>query len=80
MDEIRSKIKKSFLEIFQTIIADEFDFNKERAEFENWDSLTHMQLISQIESDFGINFEMDEIVDINKPEDLVALVAKKQHG
>lgn len=79
-DENREKIKKIFLDTFKGVDEKSFDFNKDRAEFENWDSLTHMQLSSEIESAFGLSFEMDELIDINKPEDFVVLVQKKQNA
>ena len=56
------------------------NFEMDRSEFENWDSLSHMQLISEIENAFSLSFEMDEVVEINKPEDLVRLVEKKING
>lgn len=83
-DENREKFKEIFLKIFQNMDKNDFDFNKDRSQFENWDSLTHMQLVSEIESAFGVNFEMDEIVDINKPADLMGLIeerlTKKKNG
>lgn len=74
----KEKLEKIFLDIFQDI--KNFDFDKDRSEFENWDSLNHMQLVSEIESQFKINFEMDEISEINKPQDLLDLINKKQNG
>ncbi len=76
----REKLKEIFMGIFNNIDKDKFDFNDNRSEFEDWDSLTHMQLISEVESAFNVNFEVDEIVDINKPEDLIILLRKKQNG
>ena len=79
-NENREKLKKVFVSIFKNIDQNNFDFNKDRSQFENWDSLTHMQLISEIEGVFNINFEMDEIVTINKPEDLLVLIEKKNNN
>lgn len=77
---IQAILKEIFFNVFQNLNDESFRFDKNRAEFENWDSLTHMQLTSEIENAFKINFEMDEIVDINKPEDFVNLIIKKQNG
>jgi acyl carrier protein len=79
MDNDKDKLKNIFIEIFKDIDEETFDFNKDRSEFEDWDSLTHMQLISEVESVFKVSFEVDEIVDINKPEDLIILIQKKQN-
>ena len=77
-DETREKVKKIFLEIFPEVDDASFDFGKDRADFENWDSLSHMQLVSELESSLGLSFEMDEVVDINSVQDLVDLITNKQ--
>jgi len=79
-DENRKKLKEIFFRNFPNLDKENFDFNKNRSEFENWDSLAHLQLVSDIESAFHISFQMDEIVDINKPEDLFILIQKKQNA
>lgn len=75
-----TKLIEIFTNIFPSLDSKNFDFQKNRADFENWDSLTHMQLVSEIESAFKISFDMDEIVDINSPQDLVVLIEKKTHA
>ncbi len=75
----KDKIKKIFLETFKEIKEKDFDFNKDRSEFENWDSLNHMQILSEIESAFEVNFEMDEVININKIEDIINLIDKKKN-
>jgi len=74
------KLRKIFLSVFPHLNDKKLNFDMDRSEFENWDSLTHMQLISEIESAFNINFDMDEIVDINKPSELVTLIERKFNG
>ncbi len=76
-EEIKEKVKEVFLKTFQSLDQDSFDFSKPRTDFENWDSLTHMQLLSEAESVFKISFEMDEIVEINSAQDLANLIDKK---
>ena len=72
--EIREKVKKVFSDVFS---IQDLDFRKKQDDFENWDSLAHMQLVNGIESEFGLQFEMEEIVDIQTPEGFVSLVKKK---
>jgi len=79
MFNYKEKLKEIFLKFFQNIKEDDFSFDKDRFQFENWDSLTHMQLISEAESIFEVNFEMDEVVDINRPQDLLDLILKKKN-
>jgi acyl carrier protein len=72
--EIRDKVRKVFSDVFG---IQELDFNKKQDDFENWDSLAHMQLVNGIENEFCLQFEMEEIVDIQTPEGFVCLVEKK---
>jgi acyl carrier protein len=48
-----------------------------RKEFEPWDSMAHLLLVSEIENEFEIFFEDEEIVDIWTVDDLKALLTKK---
>ena len=77
--EIKEKLKEIFVKSFNCNL-EKFDFNQSRSEFENWDSLGHLQLVSEIENVFNLNFEMEEIAEINKPNDLLALIQKKQNA
>lgn len=79
-ESIRQQVRETFLKIFPNINQTQFDFQKERTEYENWDSLTHMQLVSELESACHISFSMEEVAGINKADDLVTLVQKKQHA
>lgn len=79
-NENREKLKNVFANIFKNIDPNNFDFNKDRSQFENWDSFSQMQLIFEVENVFKINFEMDEIIAINKPEDLLVLIEKKKNN
>ena len=77
--DIREGVKKVFLEVFGGR-GDDFDFGKRQEDFENWDSLAHMQLVSGIETAFGLQFGMEDIVEIQSPEGFVKLVEKKLEG
>ena len=48
-----------------------------RGDYEPWDSMTHLILISEIENKFGIFFEDDEVVDIWTVADIRSLLSKK---
>lgn len=71
------KLKIIFLKIFSELKPESFDFDMPRTKFENWDSLAHLQLISEIENDFNIRFEIDDVVEINSPADFLNLINKK---
>ena len=66
-----------------TVIARVFNLNLEdlsglntRDEIDSWDSLGHLQLILQLESEFNIKLKMEEINKINTIEDCVKIVEK----
>ncbi|TET13844.1 MAG: acyl carrier protein [Candidatus Thorarchaeota archaeon] len=48
-----------------------------RGDYEPWDSMAHLVLISEIENEFGIFFEDDEVVDIWTVADIRSLLSKK---
>jgi acyl carrier protein len=73
--DIRDGVRKVFLEVFGG--PDNLNFEKKQEDFENWDSLAHMQLVSGVETAFNLQFGMEEIVKIQTPEGFVKLVEKK---
>lgn len=57
------KYKKVFSKTFE--IKSNFDENLEYNSIEAWDSIGHMNLISNLEEDFKISLETDDIVDFS---------------
>lgn len=75
--DIGKKLTEIFLSNFKDMSAEDFSLDKDRSEFENWDSLTHLQLVSEIETAFSVSFDMDEIVEIQKPSNFIPIIEKK---
>ena len=48
-----------------------------RGDYEPWDSMAHLVLVSEIENKFDIIFEDDEVVDIWTVADIRSLLSKK---
>jgi acyl carrier protein len=48
-----------------------------RGDYEPWDSMAHLVLISEIENEFGVFFEDDEVVDIWTVADIRNLLSTK---
>ena len=48
------------------------------ADVDTWDSMNHVLLISSIEKEFGVSFEIMEIIGITCFGDFVDLILKKQ--
>jgi acyl carrier protein len=61
---MREEILKKVIEIAKDVFDNEDIVLTEAttaSDVEEWDSLTHMSLISDIEDEFGINFTLSEI-------------------
>ena len=70
------KLTKIFREIFndREIVIN----NKTTAQdIDNWDSLTHMLLISKIEEEFEIKFKLKELNNLNNVGNLVEIINEK---
>ena len=48
----------------------------EKDDFETWDSIGHLQLVMNLESDFGVKLKTDEIKNIKGVEDCIQLMQK----
>ena len=44
---------------------------------EDWNSLSHITLISAVENEFGIRFKMGEVVTMKNVGDMVALILER---
>ena len=77
-----SLIEQEIKEIFLTVFPDEdssvLTMNKQQSEFENWDSFAHLRLVSEIEKQFDLRLDIDEVMNINSPNDFLNLVNKKK--
>ena len=77
---VRMEIKEKLQEIFQDIFDDDtielFD-NMNANDIEDWDSLTHIQLIVQIEKSFGIKFTTGEVASLKNVGEFISLVQEK---
>jgi len=76
-EEITGKLKSVFEKVLEEndiIITRELSAH----DIEKWDSLRHIQLISEVESTFGIKFKLREIMSMNNVGDLIDLINAKQ--
>lgn len=75
---IEQKIKEIFLTVFPDEDNSVLTMNKQQSEFENWDSFAHLRLVSEIEKQFDLRLDIDEVMSINSPNDFLNLVNKKK--
>ena len=76
-EEVEQRIKSIFLKVFPTLKSEEFDIKKGADQYENWDSFSHMQLISEVEAMFNITLEVEEISRIDSAEKLIEIIKRK---
>lgn len=75
-EEIKEQLTPIFRQTFSDpnlILTDEMSAN----DVEKWDSLTHMQLISNVEAKFGIKFKLKDLNKLKNVGSLVAIVESK---
>ena len=74
-----AKIFENLEVIFRNVFGEETTISRTTSidDVEQWDSLTHMQLINEIELFFGISFSLDEVIGIDGVKSLIELIQKK---
>lgn len=76
----RNEIIEKLTEIFRTTFNDpELVLNDEMnaGDVESWDSLTHMLMVSEVESQFGIRFKLKELNQLKTVGDIVSILEEK---
>lgn len=74
--EIRTQLKHIFDKVFQSgdiEITDDLTAEK----VARWDSLTHLTMIAEVESVFGVKFKLKELVGMKNVGELIALIVAK---
>lgn len=74
-NEIFEKIKSIFDDFFDGEITVDMDTTMENTEL--WESVSHIQLIFEIEEEFAIQFEAEEIVELNSIKKIINAIERK---
>ena len=73
------EMEKDFTNVINKILlldGDEIRDDLPRKEVDDWDSLTHLMLVSELESTFGITLGDDDVMEIESLGDLKAALRK----
>ena len=70
----REEVLKQLQSIFRDILKKESSTSKD---VDGWDSLTHMQIIAQIEKHFGVRFNFREVIKFKNVGDLCSALLTK---
>jgi acyl carrier protein len=73
--KMKERVKKVFMQVL-AVDEKDFGFEKSHEDFESWDSLNHMSLVSGIEEEFGISLDVDEISEMDSVKKVVETVDK----
>jgi acyl carrier protein len=75
-NEVLKKIIEVCLDVFENdeLVLDE---NSCSANVEEWDSLSHLSIISDLEDEFDISFSLDEMTNIRNLGELADAVMRK---
>lgn len=76
----RQQILDKVNEIFQDVFDDETITVEEATtaeDIEDWDSLTHITLISEIESEFGFKFAMKDVLGMKDVGEMLDIIEKE---
>ena len=76
----KKEILTKMQEVFQNILDNEdieLTFDTTAEDIEEWDSLSHVQLVVEIEKEFGVKFTSKEIMSWNKVGDMIDCISKK---
>jgi acyl carrier protein len=76
-DDVSGRLSSIFQDVFQdnnlTLTRD-----MTAQDVENWDSMRHIQLITEVETAFGIKFRLREIMSMKNVGDLIDLIRLKR--
>lgn len=76
--EIIEKLTAVFHEVFNDngiVLRDDMTAN----DVENWDSLTHMLMITKVEEKFGVKFKLKELNKLKQVGDIVDIIVEKNN-
>jgi acyl carrier protein len=76
---MEKKVREIFSLVFE-IPVDKLPPDFIQSDIDNWDSIRHLKLIVELEGEFEIQFEPDEIIEMNSFHKIVELVNLKFTG
>lgn len=76
-NEILKKINEIFIEVMDLDDNFKLSENMTAEDIEEWDSLTHIQLITALEKNFGIKFTAKEVMEWDDVQDCIDSIESK---
>lgn len=76
MEELLNKLTSIFQKVFKKDNL-AITLSTSAEDIDNWDSLTHVVLLHEIEKTFNIQFELEELISFKTVEDIIKAIASK---
>ncbi len=73
---IEEKVKEIIAKVLEVEVS-EINDDTAIGDIPEWDSLSHIQIVSAIEKEFGFNFTPDVMMDLEDVSDIVAAVEER---
>jgi len=75
----RKEITDKTLAVFKKIFGTQANIteNSSAGEIDKWDSLNHILLIQELEREFGIKFDLFEIIDLKDVQGIIEYIFSK---
>ena len=75
MNDIYERLNRVFREVFNddTITV---NASTTAADIDDWDSLTHIQLIAAVEDEFGVKFSMKQVSSIKNEGEMAEIISE----
>ena len=71
-------MKEKVIEIMKDVLeTEDISLNTSQEKCENWNSLRHLNLVSELEDAFNMEFEPEEIADMHSVNSIIDIVQKK---
>ena len=71
---MKDDIKKIMADVFMT---DELPDDIDQKNFENWDSVQHLNLVVELEKNFSVDFEPEEIAEMTNLDKIESAIQAK---
>ena len=74
----RQEIFEKLTEVFSDVFDEEITVTPETtsSDIEEWDSLTHITLISEVEETFGVKFSMKDVLGMKNVGEMADIIEK----
>lgn len=71
-------MKEKVIEIMKDVLeTEDISLNTSQDNCENWNSLRHLNLVSELEDEFNMEFEPEEIAEMRSVNNIIEIIKKR---